>query len=252
MRALQGAEALKLVLDLRSTHACDMVFFVLKMCSLQRRMLVESLLEARWMNCMSSLGVARGMGILYRDIERRYSESHRAYHTFEHISQCFSAYDAAAHIVTDPVMVELAIWYHDIIYHTSVPRMHENEDRSAAYARRTLRFVIKSNEVLEGIAALILATKHIGVPMPGDAALMVDIDLSILGQSSEEFDAYEAKVRREYASMHDAEFFAGRRRILEGFLARRRIYTTNLFYNLYELTARANLARSISRLENVA
>jgi predicted metal-dependent HD superfamily phosphohydrolase len=46
---------------------------------------------------------------------------------------------------------------------------------------------------------LILATRHDVSPPGGDAALLVDVDLAILGSPAERFDEYERQVRQEYS-----------------------------------------------------
>jgi predicted metal-dependent HD superfamily phosphohydrolase len=48
---------------------------------------------------------------------------------------------------------------------------------------------------------LILATRHDVSPPAGDAALLVDVDLAILGSPVERFDEYEHQVRQEYDSL---------------------------------------------------
>jgi predicted metal-dependent HD superfamily phosphohydrolase len=98
------------------------------------------------------------------------------------------------------------------------------------------------------VAALILATRHDAAPLSGDAAVVADVDLAILGSSYEVFDRYEAAIRAEYASVPDAAFREGRARILRAFLARPAIFTTPPLNEALELRARENLVRSLARL----
>jgi predicted metal-dependent HD superfamily phosphohydrolase len=95
---------------------------------------------------------------------------------------------------------------------------------------------------------MILATKHNAAPDSHDAALTVDIDLSILGASATRFDEYETQVRTEYAWVPEEAFREARAKILREFLARPRIYSTDFFYDRLEVSARANLQRSVARL----
>ena len=81
-----------------------------------------------------------------------------------------------------------------------------------------------------------------------DAALLLDIDLAILGAAPARFDEYERQVRAEYAHVAEADFRAGRARVLAGFLARPRLYATEAFHGALEQRARANLARSLATL----
>ena len=81
-----------------------------------------------------------------------------------------------------------------------------------------------------------------------DEQLLVDVDLAILGAPPDRFDEYETQVRREYAHVPETDFRARRKRILEGFLSRPRLYATAAFFDSHEQQARANLRRSIGRL----
>jgi predicted metal-dependent HD superfamily phosphohydrolase len=92
-------------------------------------------------------------------------------------------------------------------------------------------------------------TRHVVSPASNDGRYVVDIDLSILGEAAERFDAYERAIRLEYAHVPDDAFRPGRATILRQFLDRPRIYGTDFFRDRYEATARANLARSLAALE---
>jgi predicted metal-dependent HD superfamily phosphohydrolase len=95
---------------------------------------------------------------------------------------------------------------------------------------------------------LVMATRHDARPATPDAALVVDIDLAILGAEAERFDEYEVQVRQEYAWVPGPLFRRKRRAILEGLLARPGIYATAWFHPRFEARARANLRRSLARL----
>ena len=79
-------------------------------------------------------------------------------------------------------------------------------------------------------------------------SIFLDMDLSILGASAEAFDAYEAGVRHEYRDVPEAAFRSGRAAILEGFLARDRLYLSDWGWARFEARARENLRRSIQNL----
>jgi predicted metal-dependent HD superfamily phosphohydrolase len=103
-------------------------------------------------------------------------------------------------------------------------------------------------EAGERVYALVMATRHDAAPSKSDAKLVVDVDLSILGAEELRFDEYERQVREEYAWVPEAVFRRERRRILEGFLRRPRIYLTEYFHATREARARFNLERSIKAL----
>jgi predicted metal-dependent HD superfamily phosphohydrolase len=77
------------------------------------------------------------------------------------------------------------------------------------------------------------------------------VDLGIFGQSQGRFEEYEAQIRREYSWVPVKIYAAKRAEILRHFLARERIYTTDLFHDRWERAARANLQRSILNLEAI-
>lgn len=90
-----------------------------------------------------------------------------------------------------------------------------------------------------------MATEHTAAPLVGDAALLVDIDLAILGTTPARFAAYERQIRQEYAWVPEALFVEKRRAVLQGFTARPQLYTTAYFQERLEATARRNLQQAL-------
>jgi predicted metal-dependent HD superfamily phosphohydrolase len=82
----------------------------------------------------------------------------------------------------------------------------------------------------------------------GDAALVVDIDLSMLGQPERVYQEFERNVRREYWWVSRRRYVAGRCAILESFLKKPSIYRYPEFERRDEAPARANLAAAIAGL----
>jgi predicted metal-dependent HD superfamily phosphohydrolase len=99
------------------------------------------------------------------------------------------------------------------------------------------------------VSQLVLATKAHGGTLHADAPLLVDIDLSILGQLPGRFWEYEEQIRREYDWVSVAVFCQKRAEILEGFLERGRIYLTDVVIGEREALARENLRTSVARLK---
>ena len=174
-----------------------------------------------------------------------YDEPVRAYHNLRHIEQCLREFDAIRDLCADADVVELAIGYHDVVYD---PTMHDNEDRSATIAAEDLRAASVAPEKINAVIELIHATKHAHPPITPDAEILVDIDLSILGQDPETFDSYERGIRQEYAHVEDDAFREGRSAILQRFLDRPAIFATPSMRARYEKPARQNLRRSLLQL----
>ncbi len=197
-----------------------------------------------WDRLMKVLGNPEHSEEVFRDLVARYNKPHRTYHNLEHI---VSMLDEAEFASGGPQTFVLAIWFHDIVYQT---RAQNNEEASAEVAKLTAQHLGLSETVAQWIPELIIATKHTDAPTSYAAQLLVDLDLAILGKSQEEFDAYERAIREEYAWVPEADFRAGRAKILQSFLDRPSIFYTEFFREKYESTARANLARSIKRLNS--
>ncbi len=181
-----------------------------------------------------------------RDLLARYAEPHRTYHTVAHLSACFATLDVVAHEAERPAEVVLALWFHDAVYD---PTRTDNEVRSGLLARQCLAAAGVEDAVAERVEASILATRHADVELVGDALVVVDVDLSILGASADAYDTYAGGVRREYAWVDEARFRAGRASFLSGLLARRRIFGTRSLGARLEEPARANLRRELARLD---
>jgi predicted metal-dependent HD superfamily phosphohydrolase len=81
-----------------------------------------------------------------------------------------------------------------------------------------------------------------------DAPLLVDVDLSILGPPPERFWEYERQIRKEYDWVAVDVFATKRAEILQKFLERPRIYSTEMFFQKLEVQARIDLGASIRQL----
>ena len=181
----------------------------------------------------------------FETLTKQYAEPHRHYHNANHILDCLAEFDRHLSKASDPIATELAIWFHDAIYDT---RAADNEERSAELAEEWLTRSGAAKRLITAVKSLVLATKLHDVHGHPDAPLLVDIDLSILGRSSQRFWNYEAQIRQEYAWADRMVFAAKRAEILRRFLARKQIYHTEIFHEQLEAAARANLTASIKRL----
>jgi predicted metal-dependent HD superfamily phosphohydrolase len=200
----------------------------------------------QWDELWQRLGV-KNAGTLYSDLSARYAEPHRAYHNLTHILHCLEEFEAARDLARYPAAVELAIWYHDAVYD---PRSKENESRSAKLASESLRGVGLPMDLNNRVTRLILATRSHDASTDPDAPVMVDVDLSILGQKPGRFDEYERQIRQEYDWVSEEAFAAGRASVLKSFMDRPTIYSMEFFQKKYEQQARSNLKGSLFKLES--
>jgi predicted metal-dependent HD superfamily phosphohydrolase len=198
-------------------------------------------LPVRWRQAVAPFGApAELAGEAYTDLATRYCEPGRFYHTLEHIAAFL---DVLQGLGDSPAALALAAWYHDAVYDS---RAADNEERSAGLARESLPRLGVPAAVIEETVRLILLTKtHRTGEDDVAGRRFLDADLAILGADPESYDLYAAAIRREYAWVPEADYRAGRRRVLEGFLARPQVYY--LLKHL-EPTARDNLRREADQL----
>jgi predicted metal-dependent HD superfamily phosphohydrolase len=205
-------------------------------------------LQRSWQRAWSGLGAAGAGEATLSALLQRYEEPGRAYHTLQHLGECFELFEQARALAGQPAAVEMALWFHDAIYD---PHRKDNEELSAEWARSALGAAGVDAVQIERVAALVLATRHVQPPEPGDAALLVDIDLAILGSSEARFAEYERQIRIEYGFVPADEFAIRRRAVLGSFLARPSIYGTPYFNARFEASARRNLTQALAGLPPV-
>jgi len=211
---------------------------------------MSSLDQSRFVHLWQRLGGRSNPAILFTALAAAYAEPHRAYHNTVHLQDCLTQFDSVRASANQPDQLEMALWFHDAIYN---PHAADNEAQSAAWAIQALTQGGIALTLAEQVAEFILATQHQALPQEdgtklGDAQLMVDVDLSILGRDPAIFDDYDRQIRLEYHWVPEKQFCERRAQLLTGFLCRPVIYQTEHFYNRYEAQAKQNLTRAIGRL----
>ncbi len=201
--------------------------------------------QDRWQWLWQAAGAAGDSAIWYEQLTQAYAEPHRHYHNQQHIAECLAEFDGARHLAHEPNEVEMALWFHDAVYD---PKAGDNEEQSALLAKRCLESAGLSR-LASTVAELVMVTRLHDAGAGPDAALMVDVDLSILGQSETRFSEYEAQIRKEYGWVPKPIFNSKRKQILLRFLERQHIYTMEFFTAKYEEKARRNLEQSVRKLK---
>lgn len=182
--------------------------------------------------------------IIFHELANAYQHPSRHYHTDAHIAACLIELESIRHLALHPDEIAVAIWFHDAVYDS---RRSDNEVQSAAWATSYLTETGASKDVIARITAMILATKsHDAHDV--DSALMVDIDLHILGRPPSIFEAYDHAIRQEYAWVPESEYRRRRAEALLAFLARDAIFRTQTLHERYEVQARENIQRKIGEL----
>lgn len=201
--------------------------------------------HSRWRRLWLTLTPTTPKDDLLAELLGQYSAPERAYHTLQHLAECLDHFDDVRQLAQYPHEMELALWFHDGIYDT---HRSDNEEASAHWAQSHLLAAGITPEIVNRVVKFIQLTKHVDEPTDGDGALLLDIDLAILGADPKRFAEYETQVRQEYQWVPWPAFCTGRSKILRAFLQRPSIYRTDFFRERLETQARINLAASLARM----
>jgi len=204
-------------------------------------------LQIQWVRLLDRGGVSPADAYpVFDHLVAAYAEPWRYYHTLEHIAETLKVLTKLLDQAEDAFAIMLACWFHDAVYDA---QKHDNEAQSAELAMALLRPIGVAEVHLQRIDALIRATAHFDeAAIVGDAVLLVDADLAILGSAEVRYQRYANDIRREYAHVPDADYQQGRLRVLRNFLAQPQIYHTERMFAVGEEPARANLQAEIARL----
>jgi len=176
-----------------------------------------------------------------------YTSEGRHYHTEAHIRSMLSLLESAQAQADDEEALKAAIWFHDAIY---VPGARDNEAKSARLAIQALSLAGWPSHRAERVGALILHTaQHLAPIGDPDAALLLDLDLSILGAEEAAYTLYCQQIRMEYPHLTDRAFNLGRLGFLNQMLARPALFQTEWFSSRLEASAQNNLRREQALLK---
>ncbi|KAB2375689.1 HD domain-containing protein [Actinomadura montaniterrae] len=180
------------------------------------------------------------------ELDKRYGEPHRRYHTREHLTAVLDLVDELAGDAEDAGAVRLAAWFHDAVYD---PERADNEERSARLAARMLADTDLPASTIDEVVRLVeLTVTH--APEPGDrnGRVLCDADLAILGADPDRYAAYAAAVREEYGFVPEDLFRAGRAELLSSLLALPHLFHTDTARERYEDNARRNIETELMLL----
>jgi predicted metal-dependent HD superfamily phosphohydrolase len=208
-----------------------------------------NILFSNWKHTLQPLGIDQiAAEKVFTKLVAAYSTPGRHYHTLKHIHHVLSTIETLETYAKDLAAVQLAAWFHDVIYETQA---QDNEERSADYACELLSSLGISVSIIATVTRLILNTKHHQAAIDDcDNQVLLDADLAILAANPVQYREYANAIRQEYAWVPEAKYILGRRQILEQFLQRQRIYFTDLMFEVAEQFARSNLKEEIHILYN--
>jgi predicted metal-dependent HD superfamily phosphohydrolase len=204
-------------------------------------------LKSQWDDLLSSYNPDKSIkDNSFQILKEKYSEKDRFYHNLSHVKTLLNLLEPLKDKIQDHNAIRFSIWFHDVIYNT---KRDDNEEESAKLASEMLGKLHVNMETIKFVRDLILATKgHSGNNLSGDAKLFLDMDLAIFGMSEEIYIIYSKAIREEYSWVPELMYRGSRKRILESFIARERIYVTDEMKERFEEQARKNIAGEIKSL----
>ncbi len=177
------------------------------------------------------------------DLFKQYQHASRHYHNMEHIQNCLWELDQLQNQSIDKPSIELAIWYHDVIYS---PASKSNEIKSAKKMKEELgHFVSKID--LDDVSKMIQSGPRNDSNLTDSEKYFFDIDYSILGQREFEYMAYRQNVRLEFIAVPSWIYHLKRKSFLKNTL-KNGIYQTEEFRARFEETAVKNILSELSKM----
>jgi len=210
--------------------------------------MVIDLLKQQWKTMLENRNIAPDYREqAFSDIVKSYTARGRHYHNLEHLQELFRHSDRYQFQLKDKDVVAAAIFFHDVIYN---PARRDNEVKSAEFAARNLPMLGFMPEEIQMVYEFIVATQQHELPdhPHPDLPWFLDFDLAILGADWETYLNYTKNIRLEYRIYPDLLYKPGRRKAMEQFLMRPKIYFTEKFQDMFETMARRNISMEINML----
>lgn len=198
----------------------------------------------------------------WTELEARYSESQRAYHTLAHIDEMFGYFEECKSQLKDADAVSLAIFFHDVIYD---PRSGspQNELDSAnlfdKFAQEAMPFRTSEGrskgEMADKVWKWIVQTAHHRCSSEDeiDCRFFMDFDMAVLGRPWPEYEVYSKQIRKEYCHVSEALFCTARSAFLvttASSSSAGSIYATDAFKDEREAQAHENARREATVLQS--
>ena len=194
-------------------------------------------------------------------LDASYTESHRAYHTWEHVAGLLEKLSEFSDLSTRSDIIAVSVFWHDVVYRTQnqdgSPRPDYENVRDSG--ERFRQYTLLKQPDADAVYDLIMATanhlqaraeKHYYAGFAGDLDLFLDLDLSSLAAPWEEFVEALARIRSEFSWAPEIVFCTIQLQILEKFAKEDvRLYRRAETGEKWRDAARANLKRCITELK---
>ena len=176
------------------------------------------------------------------DLQDRWNEPHRDYHSATHLVAGMEALD----LLGAGRLERIAFWFHDAVHSNSTPT---DEEASAVLVHELLHEHLPEADRVEVGRLVLLTVGHRVEPGDEAGARVCDADLASLGADWATYVRNVEGIRRELPFLSEEQWRAGRSVFLSTFLEREPIFATDLGRRTWEARARANLERELGLLQ---
>jgi predicted metal-dependent HD superfamily phosphohydrolase len=193
-------------------------------------------------------------------LNRNYSESHRAYHTWEHIENMLRKLDVLKNQTVQFDLIATAIFWHDSIYKTQLPDGNCQKDSINVFESCQLFLQnnkFETNWEVSVVENMIIGTAdHLNAKPKldyydgflTDFNLFIDLDLCGLGAEWEQFSTNTTNIRKEFSFVSDVEFNKNRKEFLNKFFQKTPLFRSPISQLLWENQAKKNLLKEINTI----
>lgn len=198
--------------------------------------------KSHWLRFSSQLSIEQDVSqTLLNMLITAYTEPQRAYHSVQHIVECLAHFQSIQSNLNEPIAVETAIWFHDVIYE---PKASDNELQSAELMKQLCNIFLSEQQIEKVYQWIIATQKHLPSD-DNDLNSVLDIDLAILGSDEKRFAEYEQQIQFEYAWVDADVYQVKRKQVLQQFEQMNPIYQTSYFNQRLEIQAKINLSKYV-------
>lgn len=176
-----------------------------------------------------------------------YNSKDRYYHTNKHLKKMLDTLDILIENYYIDKKIDTDLMTTAILFHDAVMFEENDVEKSARIAELLLKDIY-TEEQIEHIKNLIMATDYSTITDKFDEQLIRDLDLFILASDWSEYYEYMKGIFYEYGKdIPLTRYIEGRKRVLENMLQWETIYETDIFKE-YNDKARENIKRELKEL----
>ncbi|XP_043251507.1 uncharacterized protein LOC122396857 [Colletes gigas] len=189
----------------------------------------------------------------FTKLQEAYSEEKRTYHNLDSLREKLNCYYEIKDKLKNPQAVLLALFFQNFEYGSkALDGENKNLEHFNAFAEEaeiSPDAQLRVCKLLDVAAINSTAAHKIRNAFgEGDCHYLLDLNMAVLGSSSESYAEYREKIRGEYSFLSEPMYTALRLKVLQNFVQIPNIFATKEFRTKYEKQARLNIQAEVELL----